>query len=153
RRCLVIRNAARRLSSHGSDMAQLKLARRPFCSTEGASLASEIDMEPRETIAFRGSSDTVKRVLFSGFLLLAAGSAPSAAQDRVYASHLMVDQDVAVASRISGVIASIAVDRGAVVTQGQELAALDPREADADVREAKEDMDLKKAEYNRAESL
>ncbi len=95
----------------------------------------------------------MKRVLFSGLLLLGPGSGPAAAQDRVYASHLMVDQDVAVASRISGVIASIAVDRGAVVTQGQELAALDPREADADVREAKEDMELKKAEYARAESL
>jgi membrane fusion protein, multidrug efflux system len=110
-------------------------------------------MEPPETIAFRRSSDTVKRVLFSGLLLLGPGLRPAAAQDRVYASHLMVDQDVAVASRISGVIASIAVDRGAVVTQGQELAALDPRESDADVREAKEEMELKKAEYARAESL
>jgi RND family efflux transporter MFP subunit len=39
------------------------------------------------------------------------------------------------------------------VTAGQVLATLDPREADANVREAKEDMELAKAEFDRAQSL
>ena len=62
----------------------------------------------------------------------------------------MVDQDVVVSARITGIVESIAVDRGAAVTQGQVLATLDPRALDADVREAKEDMELRKAEFDRA---
>ena len=65
----------------------------------------------------------------------------------------MVDQEVMVSARITGIVETIAVDRGSVVTQGQILATLDPRELDADVREAKEDMELRKAEYDRAKSL
>lgn len=65
----------------------------------------------------------------------------------------MVDQEVVVNSRISGVVEGIAVDRGAVVTQGQPLATLDPRELDADVKVAREEMDLRKAEYERAKTL
>lgn len=87
-------------------------------------------------------------------LLLAAGAARAAPPEQnVYASHLMVDQDVVVSARITGIVESIAVDRGTSVTQGQTLATLDTRALDADVREAKEDMDLRKAEYDRAKSL
>jgi RND family efflux transporter MFP subunit len=75
------------------------------------------------------------------------------AEANVYASHLMVDQDVVVSARITGIVESIAVDRGTAVTQGQTLATLDTRALDADVREAKEDMDLRKAEFDRAKSL
>jgi len=81
---------------------------------------------------------------------VALGSPP---EDNVFASHLMVDQDVIVSARITGIVESITVDRGSAVTQGQTLATLDPRALDADVREAKEDMDLRKAEYDRAQSL
>lgn len=56
-------------------------------------------------------------------------------------------------ARITGIVDTITVDRGAVVKQGQPLATLDSRELEADVREAKEDMDLKKAEFHRSESL
>ncbi|MEP6995113.1 MAG: efflux RND transporter periplasmic adaptor subunit [Acidobacteriota bacterium] len=96
----------------------------------------------------------MKSALIPGLLLLFPGppGAPSV-EDKGYASHLMVDQEVIVASRMSGIVESIAVDRGAVVSQGQTLATLDPRELDADVREAKEDMELKKAEYERSKSL
>jgi membrane fusion protein (multidrug efflux system) len=65
----------------------------------------------------------------------------------------MVDQEVIVSARMTGVIETVAVDRGAAVKQGQVLATLDPRELDADVREAREEMDLRKAEFGRAESL
>ncbi len=71
----------------------------------------------------------------------------------MYASHLMVDQDVIVSARITGIVESIAVDRGSSVTQGQTLATLDTRALDADVREAKEDVELRKAEYERAQAL
>ncbi|MFY9552950.1 MAG: efflux RND transporter periplasmic adaptor subunit [Thermoanaerobaculia bacterium] len=95
----------------------------------------------------------MKRALISGLLLLGSGTGPAWAQERVYASHLMVDQEVTIASRISGIIESIAVDRGTAVTPGQPLATLDAREAEASVREAREEMELKKAEYQRAQSL
>jgi len=79
--------------------------------------------------------------------------AASPGEERVYASHLMVDQEVTVAARITGIIDTILVDRGSAVTQGQVLATLEASEFDAAIRQAKEDMDLKKIEYDRAESL
>jgi RND family efflux transporter MFP subunit len=78
---------------------------------------------------------------------------PLSAEEKIYPSHLMVDQEVVVSARITGIVDSIAVDRGAFVKQGQPLATLDSRELEADVREAKEDMELKKAEFQRSESL
>jgi len=95
----------------------------------------------------------VKSVLVTGLLVLAGSSRFASAEDRLYASHLMVDQEVVVGARITGIVSSIAVDRGASVTQGQVLATLDPREFDAAIRQTKEDMDLKKAEFERAQSL
>jgi membrane fusion protein (multidrug efflux system) len=96
----------------------------------------------------------VKSELISGLLLLfSSPSGAASAEARVYASHLMVDQEVVVASRISGIVEGISVDRGTVVTQGQTLATLDPRELDANVREAKEEMELGRADYERSKSL
>lgn len=96
----------------------------------------------------------MKSELISGLLLLLSGpSGAASAEAGVYASHLMVDQEVVVASRISGIIDGISVDRGAVVARGQTLATLDPRELDANVREAKEEMELRKAEHERSRSL
>ncbi len=95
----------------------------------------------------------MKSALFTGLLLLAGPPGTTPGGEKVYASHLMVDQEVVVESRISGVVETIAVDRGAAVSAGQVLATLDPREADANVRETKEDMELKRAEFERAQSL
>ena len=98
--------------------------------------------------------DTAKSTLFAGLLAFAAVAPGLAAGDeKAYASHLMVDQEVVVSSRISGIVETVVVDRGAAVTPGQALATLDPREADATVREAKEEMELRKAEFDRAQSL
>ncbi len=87
--------------------------------------------------------------------MLAAGARTlcAAGEERVYPSHLMVDQEVTVAARITGILDSVQVDRGTAVTQGQVLATIEPGEYDAAVRQAREDMDLKKLEYDRAESL
>ncbi len=96
----------------------------------------------------------MKRALIASLLLLAGAAVRGApADETVYASHLMVDQEVVVSARITGIVESIAVDRGTAVAQGQTLATLDTGALDADVREAKEEMDLRKAEYERAESL
>ena len=96
----------------------------------------------------------MKSALIPGLLLLLSPGSPGApSADKVYASHLMVDHEVVVASRISGIVEGIAVDRGAAVTTGQILATLDPRELDANVKEAKEEMELRRAEHERSKSL
>ncbi len=98
----------------------------------------------------------IPHTALSFLVLLATGPAPSGAPpraDAVYSSHLMVDQEVVVGSRITGIVERIAVDRGTVVRKGQPLANLDSREADADVRQTKEEMELRKAEFDRAQAL
>lgn len=97
----------------------------------------------------------MKKTLCAGLFLLASGAGLASAgeSDHVYASHLMVDQEVTVAARITGIVETILVDRGTAVTEGQVLATLEAKEFDAAIRQAREDMDLKKIEYERAESL
>ena len=99
----------------------------------------------------------MKLLFVSGFLvrLLLAGPptpAPSAEGD-VYPSNLMVDQDVTVACHITGIIEVIHVDRGSVVTRGQALATLNLGEFDADVKQMKENMELARAQLERAKAL
>jgi len=83
---------------------------------------------------------------------LAPGPQPTPA-GTVYASHLMVDQEVSVSSRITGVVDKIHVERGTVVAKGQPLATLELAEFDQGVKQAKEQMGLAKAELDRAETL
>jgi membrane fusion protein, multidrug efflux system len=82
-----------------------------------------------------------------------AASLLAAAQGNVYTSHLMVDQEVTVSSRITGVVDKILVDRGTVVTKGQPLCSLELSEFEQEVKQAKEEMDLRKAELDRALAL
>ena len=91
--------------------------------------------------------------LFLVLLASGPGTAPAPAASGLYPSHLMVDQEVIVASRITGIVQTIEVDRGTVVAKGQTMATLDPREADAEVRQSKEDMELKRLEFERAQAL
>jgi membrane fusion protein (multidrug efflux system) len=97
------------------------------------------------------------RILLRGVLigLLGAGSAVGAGETEpeVYPSHLMVDQEVTVSARITGVIEKINVDRGSVVKRGQSLAQLELQEFEQGVREAKEDLNLRKVELERARAL
>jgi membrane fusion protein, multidrug efflux system len=87
-------------------------------------------------------------------LLFALAPAPQPTPaGTVYASHLMVDQEVTVSSRITGVIETIHVERGAAVTRGQPLCTLELKEFDQDIQQAKEQMGLAKAELDRAEAL
>ncbi len=100
---------------------------------------------------------TMKTFLVSGLLLrlfLAGPPTPAApAGGDVYSSNLMVDQDVNVSGQITGVIETIHVDRGSVVTKGQALASLHMGEFDADVKQTKENMELAKAQLDRAKAL
>ena len=86
-------------------------------------------------------------------VILAAAPQSAARPGSVYATHLMVDQEVVVSSRITGVVAQIHVDRGSPVTKGQPLCTLELAEFDQDVKQAKEQMDLSKAELERAQTL
>lgn len=92
--------------------------------------------------------------LFAGMILL-AGPPPdrATAAARTYSSHLMVDQEVTVTARLTGIVQTIHVDRGRVVAKGQPLASLDPREFDLDVQESREEMELRRAEFERAKAL
>jgi len=87
-------------------------------------------------------------------ILLAGAPTPAApAEGDVYSSNLMVDQDVNVSCQITGVIETIHVDRGSVVTRGQPLATLHTGEFDAEVRQTKESMELARAQLDRAKAL
>jgi membrane fusion protein (multidrug efflux system) len=96
----------------------------------------------------------VKRELFPAFFLalspLAAAAVPPPGE---YASHLMVEQEVQVTARMTGIVVGIHVERGAVVAKNQPLAPLDARELDLIIRENKEEMELRRAEWNRARAL
>lgn len=91
--------------------------------------------------------------LAAGLVGLGSASAAGPAETDVYASHLMVDQEVTVSARITGVIEKINVDRGSAVKKGQSLATLELQEFEQAVREAREDMQLRKVELERAKAL
>jgi membrane fusion protein, multidrug efflux system len=96
----------------------------------------------------------MKRVSSVFAVLLSAFPAGAATPEaKAYSSHLMVDQDVVVCARVTGILEDVYVDRGSIVTKGQPLAQLDPREFDADVNQAKEEMELARIEADRAQAL
>jgi membrane fusion protein (multidrug efflux system) len=69
------------------------------------------------------------------------------------ASNLMVEQDIAVTTRVTGVVDSIQADRGAEVRKGQPLATLDQREFVLDRRAAEETLTLSELDYKRYKEL
>ncbi|MBC8646144.1 MAG: efflux RND transporter periplasmic adaptor subunit [Thermoanaerobaculia bacterium] len=81
---------------------------------------------------------------------LAAQAAPVSGE---YASHLMVEQDVQVTARMTGIIVTIHVERGVAVAKNQPLASLDARELELNIREARKEMELRRAEWERAKAL
>jgi membrane fusion protein (multidrug efflux system) len=64
-----------------------------------------------------------------------------------------VDQEVTVSSRITGVVDKLHVERGSHVTRGQPLCTLETAEFDQAVHQAKEEMDLRKADLDRSIAL
>ena len=65
----------------------------------------------------------------------------------------MVEQEVAVTARMTGIVETIHVERGTSVAKGQPLASLDANELDLTIREGKAEMDLRQAELKRAQAL
>lgn len=96
----------------------------------------------------------MKSILATGLVLcLGPPRLQAASEERVYPSHLMVDQEVTVAARITGIVHEILADRGAAVVRDQPIARLDAREFEQNENEAKEQMELSRVEYERAKSL
>jgi membrane fusion protein, multidrug efflux system len=83
----------------------------------------------------------------------AQGSAPASKAGLVATSNLMVEQEVTVTTRVSGVVDSIAADRGQAVKKDQPLAVLDQREFSLDRRAAEETLRVSRADYDRFEEL
>ncbi len=65
----------------------------------------------------------------------------------------MVEQEVTVTTRVSGVIDSIQAERGELVRKGQQLATLDQREFRLDLKAAEETLAVSQADLKRYEEL
>jgi membrane fusion protein (multidrug efflux system) len=86
--------------------------------------------------------------------VLASGEAPGAPKNPfTAASNLMVDQEVTVTTRVSGVVESIEADRGESVKKGQPLATLDQREFRLDFRAAEETFNVSVSDVKRYDEL
>jgi membrane fusion protein (multidrug efflux system) len=111
-------------------------------------------MKLRLKIASARPTANVKRELFPAFFLLlcplAAHALPVSGE---YASHLMVEQEVQVTARMTGIIVGIHAERGARVAKNQALASLDARELELNIRELRKEMELRRAELERAKAL
>jgi len=69
------------------------------------------------------------------------------------AGTLVVDQEVNVTTRVSGVIDDLKVDRGDVVQKNQPLATIDQREFKLDLRAAEETLNVSRSDHKRYEEL
>ncbi len=69
------------------------------------------------------------------------------------AATLLVEQEVTVTTRVSGVVESLQADRGDAVKKNQPLATLDQREFLLDLRAAEETLNVSRADYRRYEEL
>lgn len=83
----------------------------------------------------------------------AGAPAPASPAPLTVASNLMVEQEVTVTTRVSGVIDSIQAERGQLVRKGQPLATLDQREFRLDQRAAEETLAVSLADLKRYEEL
>jgi RND family efflux transporter MFP subunit len=95
-------------------------------------------------LALDGAPPTVKAV---------RPEARGRAQTLRVSSNLMVEQDISVTTRVTGVVDSIQADRGAEVKKGQPLATLDQREFQLDRRAAEETLTLSQLDYQRYQEL
>jgi multidrug efflux pump subunit AcrA (membrane-fusion protein) len=83
----------------------------------------------------------------------AGAAAPAPPAPLTVPSNLMVEQEVTVTTRVSGVIDSVQVDRGELVRKGQPLATVDQREFRLDLRAAEETLAVSLADLKRYEEL
>jgi membrane fusion protein, multidrug efflux system len=83
----------------------------------------------------------------------AGAPAPASPAPLTAASNLMVEQEVTVTTRVSGVIDSIQAERGQLVRKGQPLATMDQREFRLDLKAAEETLSVSLADLRRYEEL
>ena len=69
------------------------------------------------------------------------------------AATLVVDQEVNVTTRVTGVVDGLQVERGDAVQKNQPLATIDQREFRLDLRAAEETLNVSRADYKRYEEL
>jgi membrane fusion protein (multidrug efflux system) len=88
-------------------------------------------------------------------LALERNAAPEGSPSGILTVHsnLMVEQEVTVTTRVSGVIDSIQAERGEPVRKGQQLATLDQREFQLDMKAAEETLSVSAADLKRYEEL
>lgn len=108
--------------------------------------------------SFRGYWTNANGLVIALFLAAppgaqSASSAPAARPPLTATSNLMVEQEVSVTTRVSGVVESLAADRGEIVRKGQPLAVLDQREFTLDRRAAEETLHVSRADHDRSEEL
>jgi membrane fusion protein, multidrug efflux system len=109
------------------------------------------DRRPETNARFGVSAVALAAVLSTSAGVRAAsgpGNAPLSA-----AGTLVVDQEVTVTTRVSGVIDSLMAERGEVVRKDQPLATIDQREFRLDLRAAQETLNVSRADLKRAEEL
>lgn len=82
-----------------------------------------------------------------------AGQGGSSPAPLTALATLMVEQEVTVTTRVTGVVESLQAERGEHVKKGQPLAKLDQREFELDRRAAEETLNVSKADYERAQEL
>lgn len=80
-------------------------------------------------------------------------AAPASPGPLTVPSNLMVEQDVTVTTRVSGVVDAIQAERGEFVRKGQQLATLDQREFLLDLKAAEETLAVSGADLKRYEEL
>ncbi|HVO52126.1 MAG TPA: efflux RND transporter periplasmic adaptor subunit [Thermoanaerobaculia bacterium] len=85
--------------------------------------------------------------------LAGVSESPAASEPLTVSSNLMVEQEVSVTTRVSGVIDSIQAERGEFVKKGQPLATLDQREFLLDLKAAEETLAVSHADLKRYEEL
>jgi membrane fusion protein (multidrug efflux system) len=125
-------------------------AARPPCIIPGESRGQEVFMATRVP--------TCLAILALSAAAPVAGAPPeirppAPAAPLVSPSNLMVEQEVTVTTRVTGVVDSIEADRGETVRKGQPLATLDQREFRLDLRAAEETLKVNEADFRRAQEL
>jgi membrane fusion protein (multidrug efflux system) len=91
--------------------------------------------------------------LLSIFLIIPVGKPLWAANSLVFDAALVVENDVEIKTRLTGIIEKIYVDRGSRVRKGDPLAVLDNRDLSLEIKKAEVNLQEAKAEYDRAKSL
>ena len=83
----------------------------------------------------------------------AAGSVPAPSGGLTADANLMVEREVGVGTRMSGIIDTIQAERGEAVKKGQALATLDQREFELDRRAAEAAFGAADADFQRYQEL